>query len=115
EKNLSINKESVQGSRRPAPLMRGAGTRSAQRPAFEPGMARQALGLEGADLVGMAQRQPDVVKAVQQAILAKRLDIEMHGAAFRRAHDLLVEIDTQFVARESPDFVEQARHFELGQ
>jgi hypothetical protein len=32
---------------------------------------RQALGLEGLDLVGMAQGQADVVEAVEQAVLAE--------------------------------------------
>src|SRR5262245_17024926 len=50
-------------------------TRSSQsaiasdRRAREPGPARQALGLEGADLVGVAQRQADVVPAVDEALL----------------------------------------------
>ena len=45
-------------------------------PADEPGLVGEALRLERADLVGVLQREPDVVEAVQQAVLAERLDLE---------------------------------------
>jgi hypothetical protein len=47
----------------------------------EPGHLGQALGLEGLDLVGMAQRQADVVEAVDQAVLAEGLDVERQFGA----------------------------------
>ena len=47
----------------------------------EPRLLQQPLGLEGADLVGVAQRQRDVVVAAEQAVLAKRLDLEGELAA----------------------------------
>ena len=41
-----------------------------------PGKLRLAPRLEGADLVGVAQREADLVEAVQQAVLAERIDVE---------------------------------------
>src|SRR5215813_2249247 len=46
-----------------------------------PGVPRLALLLEGADLVRVAQREADLVEAVQEAVLAERVDVE--AEAFR--------------------------------
>jgi hypothetical protein len=49
----------------------------------QPGLGGQALGFKGADLVGLAQRQADVVEAVEQAVLAERLHLERDFGALR--------------------------------
>src|ERR1700754_2089291 len=82
---------------------------------MQPGMTSQALCFESADLVGLAQRERDVVETVDQAILAERLDIETDAAAVRRDDDLVLKVYAPLVAREGLDFIEQARHFEFGQ
>src|SRR5678816_822457 len=51
-------------------------SRSTVQGVGQPGLGRQALGLEGLDLVGLEQGEPDVVEAVQQAVLAERLHVE---------------------------------------
>ena len=47
----------------------------------EPRLLGQPLRLERADLVGVLQREADVVEAVQQAMLAERLDVEARTQA----------------------------------
>ncbi len=60
------------------------------------------------DHVGTAQRQADVVEAVQQAIFAEGIDLErIAGAALRGDDDLLVQVDHQTITGNGPDFVEQ--------
>ena len=71
------------------------------------GLLQQPLGLEGADLVGVAQRQADVVEAAEQAVLAERLDLEGELAAVGLDDDLALEVDRQRVADEGRDLVEQ--------
>src|SRR5438105_2953835 len=73
------------------------------------------FGLEGADLVGMAQRERDVVEAVDEAVLAERLHVESELGAVGLDHDLALEVDRQLVAHEGRHFVEQARHLVLRQ
>src|SRR5688572_11963565 len=59
-----------------------------------PGLLRFAPLFERADLVGVAQRQADLVQAVQQAVLAEGVDLEAHHlAAVYRGHRLLLEVD----------------------
>src|SRR3989344_1465954 len=73
----------------------------------QPGLLGQALGLVGLDLVGVAQGQADVVKAVEQAVLAEGLDVEGQLGAIALDDDLALEVDGQLVAGEGKDFVEQ--------
>src|SRR3546814_12540078 len=73
-------------------------------------MARQALGLEGANGIGFLQRKPDFIQAIDQTVLAERLDIERKFAAVLRNNDLAFQIDTQFVARTALDFIKQPRN-----
>src|SRR3954470_16303749 len=88
---------------------------SARERVCEPGLGGEALRLEGLDRVLVPQRQADVVEAVEQAVLAKRLHVERVFLCLRRDHHLALEVDRQFVARERVDLVEQACHLRLGQ
>ena len=47
-----------------------------QSTCYKPGLLLQVPRLERADLVGVLQREADVVQAVQQAVLAERIDVE---------------------------------------
>src|SRR6185295_871123 len=69
-----------------------AAPRSAHR-RREPRLAQQPLGLERADLVGVAQGQPNLVETAEQAVLAKRLDLERDRDARRRLDELALEVD----------------------
>ena len=46
-----------------------------------PGELRLSLRLEGADLVRVAQREADLVQAVQQAVPAERIDLERQSVS----------------------------------
>src|SRR5947207_631845 len=81
-----------------------------------PGMLLFAPRLEGADLVRVAQREADFVEPVQQAVLAERIDVEVHAERLVRArHGLLLEIDHQPESRERIALVEQPIDLALGQ
>src|ERR1700730_6815870 len=58
-----------------------------------PGGAR--LLLVGGDLGPLLLGQADIVEAVEQAMLAERIDVEMHDFAVRARNRLFVEIDRQ--------------------
>src|SRR2546425_12972540 len=74
-----------------------------------PGVSRFAPRLELADLVRVAQREADLVEAVQQAVLAERIDREAHDQRTVGAGNaLLLEVDEQPKAGECGGFVEQA-------
>src|SRR5262245_66275330 len=75
----------------------------------QPRLACQALGLEGADLVGMAQREADVVEAVDEAVLAKRLHVEGDLAAIGLDDHLPRQVDRELVADEAGHLVEIGR------
>src|SRR5258706_9239253 len=62
-------------------------------PRSEPRLAQAALGFELGDLALVAHRQADVVPAVQQALLAEGIDVELDAAAVWPANLLLLEID----------------------
>src|SRR5712692_1613778 len=47
----------------------------------EPGLAQPVLRLEGGDRRRLLQGEPDIVEAVQQAVLAERVDVEFDDAA----------------------------------
>src|SRR5206468_12123973 len=77
-----------------------------------PGVLRLAPHLELADLVRVAQREADLVEAVQQAVLAERIDLEAHAERLVGArHRLPLEIDHQPEAGKSVALVAQAIHF----
>src|SRR5262245_7319220 len=76
--------------------------------AEQPGLLDAAPLLEAADLVRMAQREPDVVEAVEQAVLAERVDFEAHRPGSVRCLDgLLLQVDGKPEAREGGDVMEQ--------
>src|SRR5262249_32980512 len=53
------------------------------------------VGLEGVDLPGLDHGEADVVEAVEQAVLAVGVDLELHHAAIGAADFLLLEIDRE--------------------
>src|SRR3989344_1148451 len=66
--------------------------------------------LVSANLVHVLQRQPDIVEAVQQAVLAKRVDLKLaHGARWRR-HRLRAKVHGQPVTRRRFRLAKQAIH-----
>src|SRR5574339_842068 len=81
-----------------------------------PGVLRFSFRLEGADLVRVAQREADLVQAVQQAVLAERIDLEVHRERrVHRRYRLLLQVDDQPEARECRALVKQAVHLVLAQ
>src|SRR5689334_11929909 len=73
-----------------------------------PGELRFSPRLEGADLVRVAQRQADLVQAVQDAVLAERIDVEAEALrAIGGRHRLRFQIDDQLEAGKRCRFVEQ--------
>ncbi|MPN05571.1 hypothetical protein SDC9_152822 [bioreactor metagenome] len=63
----------------------------------------------------MAQGQPDVVKAVEQAVFAERDHVERNFFALRAHDDLTIQINGELVAGEGVHFVEQQLDRGLGQ
>src|SRR3954471_2584794 len=59
------------------------------------------------DLVLLDHRQADVVEAVEQAMLAERIDLELHLAAVRPADFLVLEIDRERRIRAALRILEQ--------
>src|SRR5687768_11187115 len=81
-----------------------------------PGMLRFALRLEGADLVRVAQREADLVEPVQQAVLAKGIDLKTERFVIVcRCNGLLLQVDDQAKARKCGALVEQAVDLGLAQ
>src|SRR2546423_12461379 len=81
-----------------------------------PGLLRPALFFEGPNLVGVAQREADLVQTVQQAVLAERIDLETHDErAVDACHRLRVEVDHETKTGESIALVEQALHLGFAQ
>src|SRR3954451_5873622 len=73
-----------------------------------PGKLRLAPRLEGANFLGMARRQADLIQAVPQAVLAERVDVEAHDRrVVVRRHRLLFQIGDQFEAGEGGGLVEK--------
>src|SRR5438045_8656457 len=73
-----------------------------------PGILRFAPRFESANLVRVAQREADLVQAVQQAILAERLDLEAHAERAVGTRDALaLEVNHQAKARKGIALVEQ--------
>src|SRR5216683_784069 len=59
----------------------------------EPGLAQPVLRLEGGDRRRLLQGEPDIVEAVQQAVLAEGVDVEFDDAAIGPGDRLAGEID----------------------
>src|SRR5216117_1190215 len=60
-----------------------------------PGALFPELRLIGVDRALLLHRQPDVVEAVQQAVLSERIDLELHLAAVGTADLLVRQVDGQ--------------------
>src|SRR5438132_11310880 len=60
-----------------------------------PGALGLRLGLISVDRCLLFHGEPDVVEAVHQAVLAERIDLELHLAAVRAADLLVGEVDGQ--------------------
>ena len=67
------------------------------------------LGFELANGVFVLQGDANVVEAVEQAVLAKGVDVELEDFAGRRGHALVFEIDVQPVAFIGFHFLNSAR------
>src|SRR5262245_6257614 len=81
-----------------------------------PGKLRLAPVLEGADLVRLAQREADLVEAVQQAVLAERVDVEAEALrVVGRRDGLAFQVDYQPEAGKRGGLVEQAIDLVLAQ
>src|SRR5580765_968742 len=81
-----------------------------------PGELRFAPRLEGADLVGVAQRQADLVETVEDAMLAERIDVETEALRAVAGRDrLLFQIDDQFEPRKRRRLVEKPVDLGLGE
>src|SRR5689334_3353653 len=81
-----------------------------------PGKLRFAPRLERADLVRVAQREADLVEAVEQAVLAERIDVEAEAlGAVERGDALPLEVDAQPEPGEGRRIVEQLVDFGVGQ
>src|SRR6266851_3556063 len=61
----------------------------------EPGLAQPVLRLEGGDRRRLLQGEPDIVEAVQQAVLAERVDVEFDDAAIGPGDRLAGETDSE--------------------
>src|ERR1043165_4221722 len=75
--------------------------------ASHPGPRGGRLLLVARDLVLLDHRETDVVEAVEQAVLAERVDLELHLAAIRSADFLGLEIDRERRVRAALGVVEQ--------
>src|SRR5712692_3635579 len=67
----------------PSPLEGSGGgwTAGSGHPRPEPGLAQPVRRLEGGDRRRLLQGEPDIVEAVQQAVLAEGVDVEFDDAA----------------------------------
>ena len=81
----------------------------------KPRLLGQPLGFKSLDLVALAQREADVVKAVEQAILAEGLNIKRNLLALRLHDDLTLQVNREGVAGEGKALVEQLGHLRLRQ
>src|SRR5580704_2354411 len=79
------------GFRRDNGLTSGAGLNHAE----DPGPLEARLLFIGRDIGALLLGQADVVEAVEHAMLAERIDIEMHDLAVGARDRLLFEIDRQ--------------------
>src|ERR1700732_3856426 len=80
----------------------------------EPRLLGFALRLERANLVGVSKSERDVVESVQQAVLAKRVDLEPESRAAVGGRDSLpFEVDGELESRERCGVVKQALDISL--
>src|SRR5688572_16990856 len=79
-------------------------------PLKQPRLRGAVLRLERLDLVGVFQREADVVEAVQDAMLAKRIDLELKALAARRRHGLSLQVHREAVTFRRRCFLEQHVH-----
>src|SRR6266436_3858311 len=77
------------------PLGGGPGRESSRE---DPGFGLLPLLLVRLDLLRVPQREPDLIPAVQQTVLAGRIDVEGERLAARRRHRLPGEVDGELVA-----------------
>lgn len=71
---------------------------------------------ERANLVRVAQDQPNVVKAIEQAMFPERVDFEgIADAAIGGAHSLPPQVNDKPKTREGIHLVEQVVHLRLSQ
>jgi energy-coupling factor transporter ATP-binding protein EcfA2 len=97
----------------PSPSPEGRGEirdNIAKRSGEQPRRVLSPPSLEGADLVGVAQGQADVVPTIQQAFLAERVHLEAERFAARHGHGLRGQIHHQPITRRGLDLAEQAIH-----
>src|SRR3989449_4545954 len=81
-----------------------------------PGKLGFAPRFEGADLVGVAQREADLVEAAQQAMFAERIDLEARGLRAIGGRDRLVlQVHHQLESGKGGALVEQAIDLGLAQ
>src|SRR5688572_16876296 len=81
-----------------------------------PGELRFAPVFEHTDLVGVAQREADLVEAVQQAVLAEGVDVEAEAlGVVGRGHSLFFQIDDQSETGKRGALMEQAVDLVLAQ
>src|SRR5690606_16912519 len=66
--------------------------------AEQPGLSVLMLLLERLDRLGVLQSQADVIQAVEQAMLAKGVDLKPILLAVRAGHDLRSQVHSQLVA-----------------
>ena len=64
-----------------------------QTPLLNPGRVDAMAGFVSGNLVLAAQGQADIVPAIEQALLAKRIDLELDHAAVRAADFLGFQVD----------------------
>src|SRR6476646_3683260 len=80
-----------------------------------PRLAEFAARLEIGNLVLVAQRQTDIVPAVQQTLLAEGVDLKLDAAAVRTTQLLLFEIDTDDRVRAALGVIHKFIHVGLRQ
>src|SRR3954447_13599031 len=73
----------------------------------QPGLIYPALRLVRPNLFGVLQREADFIKPMQQAVLAKRLDVESEARARWSSYALLLEVHGQAIARHCIDLPKQ--------
>src|SRR4051812_33380310 len=73
----------------------------------QPRLLELPLRFKRADLVGVAERETDVVPSVDEALLAERVDLEGHLFAIGLDHALPRQVDREPVAGERGDLRKQ--------
>jgi len=82
----------------------------------QPRLLGAATFLKVANLVRVAQGKSDVVKTVDEAILAEGVDFEVHElAAVRRGYGLRLQVDHEPKARKGSGLVEQPVDLRFGE